>query len=117
MPSGRATARIRRPACSRCASDPLRRSLIRPPGRLRARSPPLGAAHHFVFAGLELEMIANKRIGAVLGILAAAAAPRTPDPAATLRPDALDAPAETSVREAQRAADLAASGHVMEHGA
>jgi hypothetical protein len=34
----------------------------------------------------------------------------------TLGSDALDAPATTSLRDAQRAAEAAASGHAMSHG-
>ena len=37
-------------------------------------------------------------------------------PAATLRPDDLDAPPATAVREAARAAEMAAGGHAMSHG-
>ena len=62
-------------------------------------------------------MIAKTRIGlAVIGLSLALGAMAAQDPTATLRPDALDAPAGTSVRDAQRAAELAASGHVMSHG-
>jgi hypothetical protein len=41
---------------------------------------------------------------------------RAPQPAATLKPDALDEPAATSVNDALRAAALAAGGHTMPHG-
>jgi hypothetical protein len=51
----------------------------------------------------------------VAGLLAAALRPAG-TPGETLRPDAFDAPAATSVREAERAAAAAASGHVMRHG-
>src|SRR5688572_11563843 len=62
-------------------------------------------------------MIAKTRIGlAVIGLSLALGAMAAQDPTATLRPDALDAPAATSVRDAQRAAELAASGHAMAHG-
>ena len=61
-------------------------------------------------------MIKIIRSGIAVAAGAALALGAGADPAETLRPDALDAPAETSVREAQRAAELAASGHVMAHG-
>ncbi len=49
-------------------------------------------------------------------LAAAATAPAPPDPAATLRGDALDAAAATSAEDARRAAAAAASGHAMAHG-
>jgi hypothetical protein len=50
----------------------------------------------------------------------AAAVARPGQPAATLRPDEIDSPASTSVRDAERSAELAkemAGGHAMQHGA
>ena len=51
----------------------------------------------------------------VAACLVAAALVPAETPEQTLRPDAFDAPAPTSVREAERAAAAAASGHVMSH--
>jgi hypothetical protein len=47
---------------------------------------------------------------------AASSTARAGQPAMTLERDPLDAPAPTSVRDAQRAAAAAASGHAMSHG-
>jgi len=88
-------------------------------------SPPPSAGHHHPSGSRKEPPSGATMDHAAMGHGAPAAAPspeaasstaRIGQPAMTLDGDVLDAAAPTSVREAQRSADAAASGHSMSHG-